>query len=145
MILRGRYRYNYGNYRPFITGYVRSADGRWIKMSFLMDTGADETFLPYRSARILGVDTSSVEVRDDVGGIGGQDIPYFQVETELRLVSGPQTIVFAGALNIFLDPHAIEAPLLGRDILNHFSVIFDQAGDAVTLLDPPDRYEVIPG
>ena len=65
MIIRCRYRYNFGAHRPFLTGYVRAVDGRWINHAFLLDTGADVTFLPYRDVKILGVDLSSVEIRDD--------------------------------------------------------------------------------
>lgn len=71
MIFHGRYRYNNGAYRPFITGYVLSTNRRWMKYSFLVDTGADQTFLHYRSIDILGIDKSQLGVRDDVGGVGG--------------------------------------------------------------------------
>jgi len=87
MIFRGRYRYNLGAYRPFITAYVLATDGRWLKHTFLADTGADVTFLPYRDVKILGIDLNGVNVRDDVGGVGGYGIPYISYETEIRLVS----------------------------------------------------------
>lgn len=108
MILHGRYRYNYGVYRPFLTAYVRSSHGQWLKHSFLVDTGADETFLPYRSVEILGIDTSRLEVRDDVGGVGGYGIPYFRFETEIKIISPQESRVFGGEVNVFLDPHATE-------------------------------------
>lgn len=47
MIFHARYRYNGGAYRPFVAAYVLSADRKWVRASFLIDTGPDETFLPY--------------------------------------------------------------------------------------------------
>lgn len=71
MIFRGRYRYSFGAYRPFMTAYVLAVDGRWTKHTFPLDTGADVTFLPYRDVKVLGIELSGVEVKDDVGGVGG--------------------------------------------------------------------------
>ena len=142
MIFHGRYRENYGANRPFITAYVLSPGGRWIQYSFLVDTGADETFLHYRSIKILGIDTSLLEIRDDVGGVGGYGIPYFRLNTQIKLISLRATKVFGGEVNIFLDPHASEVPLLGRDVLDNFSVIFDRRRNNVILLDDPDTYRI---
>jgi hypothetical protein len=143
MIIRGRYRYSGGAHRPFLTGYVLAPDGRWRKRSFLLDTGADATFLTYRDFWALGLDLARVEVRDDVGGVGGYGIPYTTFETELRLVSPEGARVFAGSVNIFLDPHATEAPLLGRDVMDHFACIFDRSRDEVLLIEAPDTYQII--
>ena len=87
MIFYGRYRFNAGAYRPSLTAYVLSSDGRWVKHSFLLDTGADVTFLPRSSIALLGINTAGVTVKDDVGGIGGQGVPYFEYQTQLRLIS----------------------------------------------------------
>lgn len=75
MIFHGHYRIHEGAFRPFITGYTRLRVGKWVKFSFLVDSGADETFLHYRSINILDIDTSSIDVRDDVGGVGGYGVP----------------------------------------------------------------------
>lgn len=145
MIFCGRYRFNAGAYRPSLTAYVLSTDGKWVRHSFLLDTGADVTFLPRHSIAMLGIDIAGVTVKDDVGGIGGQGVPYFEYQTQLRLVSPGGVRVLEGMLNVFLDPHAAEVPLLGRDILDTFICIFDRAKGQVLLLDPPDRYEVVHG
>ena len=142
MIFYGRYRENYGAHRPFITAYILSPEGQWIQYSFLVDTGADETFLHYRSIKILGIDTSRLEIRDDVGGVGGYGIPYFQFNTQIKLISSSDTKVFGGTVNIFLDPHASEVPLLGRDVLDDFAVIFDRRKNKVILVDDPDTYRI---
>lgn len=72
MIFYGRYRFNAGAFRPSLTAYVLASDGRWVKHSFLLDTGADVTFLPRSSISMLGINIAAVSVKDDVGGIGGQ-------------------------------------------------------------------------
>jgi hypothetical protein len=63
---------------------VLSSKHKWHCFPFLIDTGADETFLPYTSIEKLNIDTSKVEIRDDVGGVGGYGVPYFKYETELN-------------------------------------------------------------
>jgi hypothetical protein len=50
--------------------------------------------------------------------------------------------VFGGEVNIFLDPHASEVPLLGRDVLDNFAVICDRSKNYVILLDEPDIYRI---
>ncbi len=104
----------------------------------------DETFLHSRSIDILGIDVSKVDIRRDVGGVGGTDIPYFQWETKLKLYSpdGMERI-FGGEVNVFLDPHATRVPLLGRDILDRFVTILDRAKNQLVLLDEPDSYQLI--
>ncbi len=142
MIFHGRYRYNNRAHRPFLTAYVLSADDRWMKYSFLIDTGADETFFHYRSINILGIDTSQLEILDDVGGVGGYGIPYFHWNTEIKLIAPEGTKIFGGEVNVFLDPHATDVPLLGRDVLDTFVAIFDKGKDDVILLDQPDSYRI---
>jgi hypothetical protein len=58
VIFYGRYRFNVGAYRPSLTAYVLSTDGRWVKHSFLLDTGADVTFLPRRSIAMLRINVA---------------------------------------------------------------------------------------
>ena len=143
VIFYGRYRFNAGAYRPSLTAYVLSTNGRWVRHSFLLDTGADVTFLPQRSIAMLGIDIAEVTVKDNVGGIGGQGIPYFEHQTQIRLVSPSGVRILEGTVSIFLDPHAAEVPLLGRDVLDIFTCIFDRAKGQVLLLDSPDRYELV--
>jgi hypothetical protein len=146
MILYGRYRFHRGAYRPFIAGYVLAADGHWVKQSFLIDSGADETFLHSRSVDLLGIDTSALNVMDDVSGVGGPGTPYIRHDTELRFQSPKkEVVVFTGQVNVFLDPHAADFPILGRDVLNHFSVIFDWKRNVVLLIAEPDDYQVVRG
>jgi len=143
MIFYGHYRIHEGAFRPFITGYIRRGNGKWVKCSFLLDSGADETFLHYRSIGILGIDISRIEVRDDVGGIGGYGVPYFRHPIDLKLVSAEGNAIFSGDVNVFLDPHATRFPILGRDVLDHFTVLFDRAREQILLLKRPDTYQIV--
>lgn len=144
MIFYGTYRFHHGAHRPFITAWVLSSQGGWVKASFLVDTGADETFLPQRSIAILGIDTSGLDVRTDASGIGGTGVPYFQWQSQLLLKSpGGQRRLFGGEINVFLDPHATPFPVLGRDVLDRFVVIFDRERNQVLLIDKPDGYKLV--
>lgn len=144
MIFQGSYRINWGAYRPFITAWVYSFSEKWVKFSFLVDSGADETFLHHRSIDILNIDTSHLNVRTDVGGIGGSGVPYFRWETRLKILSTEGIgRLFSGEVNVFLDPHASRVPILGRDVLDNFAVIFDRMKSQVTLLEHPDSYKII--
>ena len=143
MIFYGHYRIHEGAFRPFITAYVRVENGKWIKSSFLVDTGADVTFLNYGSIETLGIDTSHIEVKDDVGGIGGYGVPYFQYPIDLKLVSAEGNAIFSGNISIFLDSHTTSFPILGRDVLDNFIVIFDRTRKQILLLNQPDTYQII--
>lgn len=48
MIFRGRYENEAGVFRPYITADVLSPANKWVDVDFLVDTGADETFLTFR-------------------------------------------------------------------------------------------------
>jgi len=144
MIFYGSYRINWGVYRPFISAWVFSSNEKWVKFSFLADTGADETFLHHRSIDILNIDTSHLNVKTDVGGVGGSGVPYFQWETRLKIISTKGiSKLFAGKVNVFLDPHASRVPILGRDVLDSFVVIFDREKDQIILMEQPDSYKII--
>jgi hypothetical protein len=138
MISYGHYRVNQGAFRPFISAWVLSADGRWVRMSFLLDTGADETFLHQRSISILNISTASLNVKTDVSGIGGSHVPYFRWNTQVKLASREgQGRVFGGEVNVFLDPHASRIPILGRDVLQQVSFACAvKSGSAYGVLRP---------
>jgi len=47
MIFRGRYENDAGIFRPYISADILSSQGNWVTIDFLVDTGADGTFLDY--------------------------------------------------------------------------------------------------
>ena len=68
---------------------------------------------------------------------------YIKFSTQLQFISGDNIKVFAGDINIFLDPHATDVPLLGRDVLDLFVVLLDCKNNQVLLLDEREKYSVI--
>ena len=71
------------------------------------------TFLPRLSIAMLRINTAAVTVKDDVGGVGGQGVPYIEYQTQVRLISPTGVHVLEGTLNVFLDPHATDVPCWG--------------------------------
>lgn len=142
MIFQGRYESDAGIVRPYISCEILTPKEDWITIDFLIDTGADETFLDFNSIKRLQLKTDGIDVKSDVGGIGGSDIPYFQIDSALKLISTSGTKIFKGKLNVFLDPHSSEIPLLGRDVLDNFNVIFDKNQNIVFLLDENEGYHI---
>lgn len=135
MIFQGRYKDESGVLRPYIKADVLSPANEWVEVNFLVDTGADETFLDFSFIKEFNIDTKGIDVKDDVGGVGGAGVPYFQIDSALKLISPGGTKVFKGKINVFLDPHSSEVPLLGRDVLDNFVSIFDRRQNSILLLD----------
>jgi hypothetical protein len=71
MLVNGRYVSIGGIYRPFVKASVLSPSGVWMDVPFLVDTGADATFLDHSCIAYLGVDVSSLPTKDDAGGVAG--------------------------------------------------------------------------
>ncbi len=142
MIFRGRYKNESGIFRPYIRINVLSPIEKWVRVNFLVDTGADETFLDFSFIKKFNIDTKGIDVKDDVGGVGGSGVPYFQIDSVLKLISPNSTKVFKGKINIFLDPHSSEVPLFGRDVLDNLVVIFDRKQNSILLLDEEEQYKV---
>ncbi len=47
MTFRGKYENEAGIFRPYISADVLSPANEWVIVDFLLDTGADETFLDF--------------------------------------------------------------------------------------------------
>jgi len=145
MILRGRYKNEAEVLRPYISVFVYSSRGEWLEYDFLVDSGADVTFLHYGSLDELAIDTSNLEVYDDIGGVGGKDVPYIKFSSKLQFISGEDVKIFEGDINVFLDPHATDVPLLGRDVLDQFVVLLNCRSGEVLLLDEKAKYTISEG
>ncbi|TET13215.1 hypothetical protein E3J84_00330 [Candidatus Aerophobetes bacterium] len=142
MIFQGRYENEGGIFRPYIGVDVLSPANEWVIVDFLIDPRADETFLDFSFIKKFNVNTKGIDVRDDVGGVGGSGVPYFQIDSALKLISPRGTKVFSGKINVFLEPHSSEVPLLGRDVLDNFVVIFDRKQNSILLLDEEEQYKI---
>ena len=51
--------------------------------------------------------------------------------------------MFSGTIGIFTNPEACDTPVLGRDVLDNFRVIFDRGRNTILLLAAPHDYEVV--
>ena len=129
-----------GIVRPVIRGEVQAADGTWMKVPFLVDTGADRTVF---SADILNaLHLQPINSPDRLGGVGGI-ADSVGVKTQIRLTQDDAgKAVFKGQFAGFTDPEALDMSVLGRDILNLFALIVDQPADTVCLLGQKHFYTI---
>lgn len=121
---------------------VRLADGQWVEVAFLLDAGADRTVF---SPDFLDLLQAMEIIEPDplrLAGIGGQ-ADSITVETSLGFIrdDGKQVTV-KGTFCIFTTGENPDLPVLGRDVTNNFSVIYDYPNLVVALLAPPHSYEI---
>ena len=107
-----------------------------IRISFIVDTGADRTLLSANVARELerqfGFDNRSLARGNPVGGLGGT--------VDTRSIGATLS---QGSFWITMPVHIIDAvpgpnsapSLLGRDMLDDFALFMERRSDRVLLLD----------
>jgi hypothetical protein len=126
--------------RPVFRGEVFAADGSWIKVPFLADTGADRTVFSANILQTLGLQT--LAAAQQLGGVGGI-AESVAVDTQIRFLREDGTkVVFRGQYAGFTDPEALDMSVLGRDITNLFVVIVDRPRDFVGLLGHRHQYVI---
>ena len=141
----------YGVIRPSISGLVRLADKEWVEVSFLLewvevsfllDAGADRTVFNawfLHLLRSLEVDESE---RVHLAGIGGH-AASITVKTAIGFIKDDgRPIIVRGAFHVFTEGESADLSVLGRDVTNNFSVIYDYPNETVALLAPPHHYEI---
>jgi len=127
-----------GIVRPVIRGEILTSRGLWMRVPFLVDTGADQTVL---SAAILAaLSLQSRAAQGQIGGVGGV-VSSVVIETQIqfRRETG-SAVVFRGQYRAVTEIEALDISVLGRDIMGLFSVIVDQPGNVVCLLGQRHRY-----
>ena len=89
MIFKGRYLQTTLNnpLAPFVEALVRTTDGKWVNVTFLIDLGADGTYLPSEYMEDLGTQLDEAQTEDNVTGVGGQRAEYVPFTTQLRFES----------------------------------------------------------
>jgi hypothetical protein len=121
---------------------VQMANGNWLPIPFLVDTGADRTVLSADVFRALGVAPEGDE-SSNLFGVGGSAESVI-VTTKIRLTRETGAPVhFGGQFAAFTDPVSIDMSVFGRDILNLFAVIIDRPQDVVCLIGQKHRYEIV--
>lgn len=125
---------------PVVRLDVAQRDGTWQFVPFLIDSGAETTVvtpLVFRTMQFLSQPTQA-----HVAGVAGA-VPALNVETRLRVrVGEEERFVFQIAVRMIQSEDAVDVCLLGRDVLNHFSLIIDRPQESVLLLRGPHRYRV---
>jgi predicted aspartyl protease len=127
-------------YRPYIFAEIETETGDWIECPLLVDTGADRTVLSADVLSRLGRATGRSPIQ--LGGIGGT-VETLQVQTKIKLTKiDGTTLLLNGYFSAFSDPAALDSPVLGRDVLNRFTLIVDYEGKTVCLLHGLHRYVI---
>ncbi len=129
-----------GIVRPVIRAEIRTSDSSWIPTVFLVDTGADRTVFSADALDQLQLDP--IESPDRLAGVGGQ-ADSVVVTTQIRFDdSEGGKVVFNGNFAGFTSLEDLDMSVLGRDILNMFSLIVDRQGETICMLGQPHRYTI---
>jgi hypothetical protein len=128
-----------GVVRPVINGLVQITGNQWENIAFLLDAGADRTVF---SADFLSLFTKTNGESLHLAGIGG-NVNTIAVKTELRFTKDDgKTIAIHGTFGVFTNSESADLSVLGRDVTDNFSVIYDRPNQVVALLAPPHFYEI---
>lgn len=123
-----------------IRAEVRAGDQSWLKVDFLVDTGADRTVLSGEILEVLELDAAEAE--QQLSGVGGQ-AHTVTVATTIRFNYGENLKApFHGTFSAFTQYESLEMSVLGRDIMDYFALIVDREGDNVCLVRRPHTYTV---
>ncbi len=132
--------------RPYVDLTLRFpvANNQPLRISFLVDTGADHTLLsPVEGARLrqrLGVDLLDLPLGSPIVGIGGH--------TETRMIDATLLI---GEQSISRTLSLVEPPpgqfptmpsLLGRDILYELALFMERRADKLLFLDETETVHI---
>jgi hypothetical protein len=145
MRIEGRWRAGAdGVERPVCDGYVVVPGASPLALALLIDTGADLTVLaPDIAQRLAGL-VQPTPTNTLAGGIGGTELVYeLAVDVLLPTTSGQQARLH-GPLPILLTPGSLELSVIGRDVLDQFTLIYARQQRTLLLLTPPDTFTLRP-
>ena len=133
-----------GVIRPVVPAFVRAADGQLVEVTFLLDAGADRTVFSADFFHLLRVLETRGSGEVLLSGVGGR-AHSITVETEIGFRRDDQRVVTVrGSFGVFTDAESADLSVLGRDVTNNFSVIYDYPRQAIALLASPHSYEIKP-
>lgn len=126
--------------RPVICGEVVGANGRLVRVNFLVDSGADRTVF---SADIVArLRLEPVGTGQRLGGLGGST-QAITIETTIRLMREPAGVAtFPGRYSALTALETLDMSVLGRDVLDRFALIVDRPGDTVCLINQRHQYGI---
>lgn len=129
-----------GVVRPVLRAEILAGTNDWRHLELLIDTGADRTVL---SADVLVMlMLPHVPVGDRLAGAGGL-IDTVAVRTQLSILRDDGTpVILRGEYAACTQSSALDMSVLGRDILDMFTLILDRPGNQITLLGGEHRYSI---
>ena len=131
-----------GVIRPIVPGLVRLRNGQWLEVSFLLDAGADRTVFSADFFSLLQPFEAIGGERLLLSGVGGKT-DSITIETTIAFTRDDgQLITVRGEFGVFLEGESADLSVLGRDVTNNFSVIYDYPNQIIALLAPPHSYEI---
>jgi hypothetical protein len=145
MIFEGRYSLTTlpNPLAPFIEAFIRSTDDRWVEVFFLIDLGADATYLPSEFVQKLGIQLNAANIEDNVTGAGGQRTEYIPFTTQMKFESNGVQRTFDLEIGVFTEDQSLDFPVLGRDIINFFTLVCDTPANLVWLADEVECQEIL--
>ncbi len=130
--------------RPVFDGMIAAPDGAQLTVSLLVDTGADITVLAPTVAEQLAASVQPVPTEMVVGGVGGtQQVYEIAVDLLLPTTSGQRARI-RGPLPVILEPGSLDLSVIGRNLLDQFTLIYSRPQNTLLLLIPPDSFTLIP-
>ncbi len=128
--------------RPVVQGTVGLADGQWIEVTFLLDAGADRTVFSARFLhRLRSLKTAGLD-QILLAGVGGT-ASSITIETAVGFTtSDGRMVTVRGSFAVLSESEDADLSILGRDVTNNFSVIYDYPNLIVALLASPHYYEI---
>lgn len=126
--------------RPVILGEMRAANGTWVEVPFLIDSGADCTTLSAQVYRRLG--EQPLVALHPLAGVGGT-VPSIVFRSIIYLTreTGGRAPV-RGQYAAVTELEALDMSVLGRDVTDLFALIIDRPGNTVCLVNQNHRYTI---
>ncbi|MDX6406242.1 MAG: hypothetical protein QOH70_3697 [Blastocatellia bacterium] len=128
--------------RPIVPGLVRLANGEWLEVSFLLDGGADRTVFSAAFLGVLQPMTRSGGEEILISGVGGA-ADSITIDTAIGFIRDDgQLVTVRGTFSVFAQAESADLSVLGRDVTNNFTVVYDYPQRIIALLAPPHSCEI---
>jgi len=130
-----------GRRRPFVLAHiVIPSQGISDDVNLLVDTGADGTLLSPSDAATLRIDLAQLSPGPPSTGVGGRvSTVYAQAMLTLDGLTYQLPVRILAPRSREQQQALARIPsLLGRDILGHFALFFEERTDRVLLLTPQE-------
>lgn len=126
--------------RPVFNGLIVAPSGIELGIALLIDTGADITVLAPEAAQHLANVVLPTTTTTIAGGIGGtQQLYELGVDLLLPTTSGQRARI-RGPLPVLLTPGTLDISVIGRNLLDQFTLIYARSRNILLLMTPPDTF-----